>query len=778
MSPPRLAIAVLLLAAALPAADQPVLGDSGLPVAAAEAVLPDGALLHVRLGALGRTLERLDGLVMAFVPEKAVPPNMAPLLAQPHPLLAFIGQQMVGAPIDAGVIAQLSGLAAERPLCLTAYLGARGGIDWVLSAPIADRAAFSGLLVNLLRPRRFAAAQFGERRGWAVEGGNPDLPERLAILTSADMAYCCTSPALATRLAKAKGRHLADDPIAALLQPDADLEVLVDAMAVRPVVAQVLGGLAKQGAIVIADVRREALRGIPAEQMASLTLQLRLYTGMGSIAEALDYAQCLALAGVETAVPALSASLLGIDGLALSLHLRPGAVSGSVTLLADGADGLAGQALPLDEVRRAVAALPGERLLLVAEARNRPAEPGHLAADWLDLAVRKLAALGRTSPFLAGAAAYARECEPVPEPLDSLPWMLTASTQMPTPPPRNVGLEAWLAAAQRTITVVPDLQVFPAQAPGAVARLFGERAAAENRNAARLTRLLDGSIGDTRWGDNVARARSEARAGKAERLVYEDAWISRSGLLGYSQHELVNRIIAYTTTRDGLSWLQRVQGDGVCWLDGPAPAAATVPAALATLLAQVPAGSDAFATVRVLPVVARVVDGVDSLEQAVRHDLDAYLQRCEATINAHIGDEKAMMAALVADPLPPVVHTLNFDQQARTLYLVLAGGLRYPRPAVAPVLRRLLDGFLAKPDAEAGLVAWRRAGPRSVTIGFEQRTGAAALLVRSTGNALWQQFFANGDPVRRLQQVLGHHDDGAPIPPDEVLLFNPLWGQP
>lgn len=760
----------VLISGTIVAGEPPRLADSGLAAGRGEEVLPLGAALHVRLADPLRTLEALDALAQQFIPEEFLPAELRQAIVQPRGLLQHVGRQTIGAPLDAAALAALAGVDARRPVSLTLY-PAPGTLGWVLCLPVADHRTLGGLLVNLTRARSFTAAAINGRPAWVVEGSNPDLPLRLVVLCSADAAYLCSDERIATLLGG--GAHLSADPVVAAAAVEADLTLAICAMPARPLIQMIAQQFARLPPRLLDGPRDQLLRNLGKEGASSLNLQLRLHTGLTSIQECFDYLECLAGAAAETFVPALAKRLMGVDGASLSLALRPEGVRASLLVQAAGIESLAAKPLPLPELTAALATLPGDRLWFAATGGRAPAQPGSLRADWLELATRKLAAKNLASAFLPAVAAYWRAEERAPLLEDKVGWLLRTSTRPQTVVPAGPGFAAWLAAIQATVPT-PDLEVMPRLNGDIVAFTFAERAGVENRNAARWTRVLADTLGDARWVDPVSRFRREPREGKAERLVYEDAWVTRNGMLGYSQHELVNRIIAYSAQRGPLQLLQRVDGDRTCWLDDPPAAPLPLPPALLELIAQVPDGADVVAVARALPALAALLGGADALEQAARHDLDAYLAACIAAINGNVGNQQAVIAALQRIAMPLPVVSLNIDA-TRNLYLVLPGDLRYPRPLVVPVLRQLLAGFLERAESGGGMVAWTRPQPGRMQAVVHQDLRALAWLVKLTGNAVHRTFFAGGDPLGALRKTLGQAGDGEPNDSDQVIFYNTVW---
>ncbi len=768
-----------VLGSSLGAAEPPTLNDSGLPPGPAEQVLPAGAILHVRLGNLERTLASLDSLITSFVPEKALPPPLQKLFAEPQPVLAFIGQNSVGAPINKELIAQMTGVDISGAVSLTVYLGA-GQMDWALAVPTADPQALTGLLMNMLRPRRFDVVDVG--KGWIIEGSNPELPRTLRVVTSATTTYVC-SPGLAARLGDAGTPRLNSDAIFSTIDAQQDVVIAVSTQAVKPMIGLIAKQVMRQYPQIAASVRSTMVRNMPPEMLRGMNLQLRLYSRFTNVDEALNFAEAMVTAAVETGIPALSSVFGSIDGGLISVSVRPTGFHIEAAAQADGLGDNQAAPLPVETLRAAIALVPeGSRWFSAAGATltEQAAVVTNVPwlVTWLDRTQALLLTKGITSPVLAAMATYYREYEDVPAFTALAPWVVTTTGAPHAAVPQGVPLSELIAFFANIPLQQPAVQIFPSLGTDALAGQFATRAAVENRNATRLAAMLAGTWGDHRFASETVRFRREPRPGKAERLVYENVWISRSGLFGYSQHELINRTIAYVKEQGPFQLLQQMNGDGPCWLDQPLPTATELPPVLNTLLEKVPAGADHIAVVRVLPVLGDILNVITAVEGSARLDLDTYIAASVDAINAHVGDQDAIIKALLAIPIPLIVQSLNIDPTTHTLYLALPGNLRYPRPAVMPVMTALFADHLAHNANQGGVVCWRVAGPRRLTVGSDQDLRGLADLVRSVGNNAWEQFFSAGRPQQALMETLGSPQDLQPVPPEEQILVNTLWPNP
>jgi len=368
-------------------------------------------------------LDHADSLVMSFVPEQAVPKPLQAYLAQPKPLLAWLGDATVGGPLTPASLAERFGLAADRPLSMTVYADDPAK-SWALALPIANAQALGDLLMNVLRPRNCEICALGAKSGWHIIGTNQGLPQDCFALRSTDTLYLFGSETLATSTVAA-AKHLAEDPMVAGLHA-ADLCLVVSTLPVKPLV----GMLAKQFSAIppkaLKQWRGQLLRLIPPDAVAGLDFQLRWRLGITDVNQLLDYAECLVTASAETLVPALGKTLLGIDGLAIGIDLRPDQLRLRLTMAAAGIEELSSQPLPLAEVRAAAAALPGDRLMLSASGRARPGKPSETVAAWGTNVAQKLKAKDLPGGLIVAMATFWRDAKPALELDSEVPWLLSA----------------------------------------------------------------------------------------------------------------------------------------------------------------------------------------------------------------------------------------------------------------------------------------------------------------------------------------------------------------
>ena len=95
------------------------LENPGLPPGSAQEVLPGNAILHLQLNDILGVVEGIEEIIVAAVPEKALPPDLQDLMASEHPVLTLMGMQTIQEPITLESVAQQTGLNALGRITLT-----------------------------------------------------------------------------------------------------------------------------------------------------------------------------------------------------------------------------------------------------------------------------------------------------------------------------------------------------------------------------------------------------------------------------------------------------------------------------------------------------------------------------------------------------------------------------------------------------------------------------------------------------------------------------------
>jgi hypothetical protein len=769
-------LSVLCYGAGWAADEDPVLKSSGLPAGNPEAVLPGGAVLHLRANNLAGLVNTLNDLIMSFVPEKALPPELQPILQNPKPVLAFIGLNTGGEPLTVEALSAAFGIPLDKPITLSFYpMNPEEG--FVLSVPMSDPKALTALLMNALRPRKFAPIQTGGKQGFQIIGSNPDLPRNFYVACSENRAYLCGSPMLAQMLFDAQPARLNKSEVVAkaLAQHTAsDVMLVLNTEVVKPLLEHIRKAYSQIPPQLIARARQRALRNLSPNDLQKLNVQLRLRTGINDVEQGLDYVEAIASASYEVLAQGLLDGLGGIDGAALSFKVGSPLQKLSLSYYSKNIKVAAStQPVPVDEVLQALAKIPGDRNSLSISGRQPKAEPCPYLIKWADALKAKFAAKNLPLGTVTAFADYARQLKAEQSLESQAPWTLRAAY---APPVReNI-------AASKVLDYVKAKFLNPAQSytltvlPGQDEMLIEKHFAAlsqtsmDNQKAAQT--LTARAEQEPSFLNYTSRFQASATQGKARKLVCENVYATSSGFFGYSQHEWINRQIIYSVKQGDYLFMHNSRGSEDTFLNGidKLPVEPLAPA-VGKLLALAPKDSSAIRTVRALNMLARALENLTKFENVARAELDGYLAKTAGILKGNQPAD-AKLAALRAIEAPVLVRALNMSKDGQP-YLTLLGNLRYPRPQAMPVLAGLLKDFIAKSDAVGGAVAYERTQDGLYEAGAVVSTEALALLVKTTVNAFFETYVLVPNGQAKLRDAVVVPGDGQR--PDGVVLYNPLW---
>lgn len=761
---------------------QTVLKSTGVPSKKPEDILPAGALVHVRLNNAADLVNTLDSLIMTFVPDKAVPPHFKQFLDQPKPVLAVIGAQTIGQPLTPASISAMLGIALDRPVTLSVYVP-EPARRFVLSVPMSDPKALTAMLMNILRPRAFVSTAVGKhpvggvRMGYHIAPTNRDMPRDLYVVCSDTTAYICGSPKMAEALyATTENTCLRTDPAVARTVQNytkGDLTVLTSIGFIKPFLPR----LAEQFSVIpprmIQRFRRQMIRAYQSDLTFQRVVWRLFHTT--KIEPILDYVECVATASYEVLFSEIHAQAKALEGFALCLDIDAQFQRMTMAFYSQKIDPkTCRQPLPMAALGEALASLPGDRSMVRALGKLPAGEPSPLKERWLSLMTERMDSKGLSMNVFNKIAQYLRKGKPAARLEAKVDWVLRSRAALPKPaaapePDPNTILEyveALMQAASRAPGSV-RLTTMPARPPGFLEDHYRNVATTKNEKDKDCRDFLQQMSLRPPFYDRESRFRVESAADGGKRLVVEDAYMTRTGFFGYTQHELINRQALRYRTVDGFTFLYpETPGTQPPALGGGA--ATPLSPAIAKLLNRAPAGVNSLDMARHLQRLRDVVEFLGKVEDLAHKELAAYLANAERLVAAGNLEE------LTRDDPPILMLSLNKDAQTGKLYCVLPGGICYPRPKLVPTVRSLLEGYLEKADEVGGAVAFTRAVPGAYEIHAVQSTEALALLVKTTGNRVYEQFLSSQEGMQKARQLLVTPRDGR-TDPEEALVWNTFW---
>lgn len=760
----------------------PVLLTTGLPAAETpEDILPNGAVVYVRANNLQMLLQNLDSLVAAFVPEKALPPDIQPFFAKPQPIVTLLGLKMFGQLVELNNFSDLLGLALDRPASLAMYpLPPQKG--FVLSLPVANATVLTQKVQAVLNPQTVEKGAIGDVSYYRVVPADSSLAPEIYILASENAVFFCGSVDVAQMLVNSGNVGLlkTDPVIAKGVQKYANRSLtLVLSPAAAKAQLPLLQGLLAEGMPMAFQQIRQFVQAVPPADRVLLDARLRLEFGIEGIDQLVDYAEAYS-AGIYRVLSAKGLALLtNLDGLALGVNVAEKFQNAAVTLFSQDvqAENFT-RPLALDKITAALNVLPGEKSMLYAVGRAPEARASQLFLEVLNAIEAELQ--NKKLPLTAFAAVkeYYQAAQPYSSLEAKVDWTLKTFAPMSAPTDFSQFQTTWellrYAVAQLSAGpfVVP-LTIMPTVEAGLIAKHFAGAAENITQNG-QLEQKMRAKLPLGQPFLTVSgRFQQEGQSADVEKLIFEKAYTTRRGFFGYQQHELVNRQILFHQQKAGYELLYSADADAAQMQALMAAPAQPAPGAIGKLLAQAPAGANTVHLFRLAQLIGQLLDGLNGTEEVVRRDLDAFLQNAQKLVETAGAEsfDKSLLAAKL--DLPLLLFSLHRGADGQ-VYGMLPGGLHYPRPAVMPQVKALFRDFLAAAPELGGSAAFTTVQPGEVEISAVQSTEALALLVKTAGNNFYAKYLLAPEGMQQLQATLQHPADFQDA--DKDLIFtNPFW---
>ncbi len=753
-----------------------VLQPTGLPSAETpEAVLPAGALFHLRINGARRLLGDASELVQAFIPEKTLPPPLRQALTEPNSLLGLIGALTVGTPLSVDQLVAISGVDPDRPISLSLYPG-RPEQAFALTIPVVDLAAFSALMTHLMPQHQVERIKLDGKSIYRIQVPNAHL-----FVTCADkMVSVCGSALLARQMLIAPPEARLDRSpfIMDTLQQYAqtNLVFVVDASPLKPMLPA-LRRFARIPDAAISKTRSDLFGELDDASRRQIDHQLRLRMGIRDIEQLADHVECLVTASYEVLFETLLGQATNFNGLAFSIDLtrdfqsiRFSAYSKSIVTDEEA------RPLPLAELNKIVSKLPGTHNAFVFSRQRQPAQKPMILGNLLDRIGSKMRQKELPLAFYKAMQRAYDACRPEQSLESKVPWMLSAKVRSPAcqPPDQYSSMQAFLTALGEVDTAHPSLvkvQAIPHQPKGFLESHFEEQVGARNANDRSYRQWL----GDLGAGQPFYLKDSRSSVQQLDRGVtkftQETSYTTHWGLFGYNEHELINRRFTLAHNLDEYTLLYPGGRDPSVLVDFPPQ---PMPVAIVRLLAKanVPRGTHNLEVLRFLHLANDAVDMLVSLETLIHRDLGSYLAKAEA-IRDEEGTQEEVLRKLVALEMPLEVFQLKIDSDDR-LYLTTPVGLTYPRPKIIPEALVLLKDYRAAAESLGGSVVYQRAVDGQYDLVWVQSTEALATLVRTVGNNIVERYLSDAEGYAKLQRLaLTPHDHEQGSHP--AILTNTLW---
>ena len=739
-----------------------------------EKMLPRGAALYVRANNTARMIANLDRLFKQFIPEKALPDDLKPLLSSPQPVLGLLGKQSMGHPLTIEQLSGLAGVDLNREASLAMYANFMGR-DFIVAIPVSNFTALTSLMHGILKPKVFKKETFDGGDYFRLRSSLPEFHgEDMYVFCSEKTAYFCSSPDAAEILTDGAsegdiGQDLGVARSIAKFQ-DRDLVVTVTRDLIEKQILPFLTDMLNPDMVLsgLNDMLGEAIASMPPAERAYKELMLDLYYDIKGFDQLAAYADAASSVIYRHLFEYVKKSLSKADGLALALNFDEKLQRLAFTVFARDLDpaGFA-KPIPLAEVKEVLKVLPGEKTYLSVLGRAPENQQPGLGGRILDDLNAEFTKRGLPVAILAKLkAAYSQKDAPNLESM--LDWTLTGLIEKPGQPkpvaPQTI--REWLKALFQSsaFSNYATVAVLPNARENLLEDHYGAEAKAMTTPAATdPTRPI---ILETE-----GRFSKQNLDNGLNKLVFEKIFKLNQGMFGYQQHELISRKILYSKKLDKVTLaFDGLDQSQVQMLLGAAPSPA--PNAILRLLDQLPPEVNSIHLARSLHGISSVLAFFSNFEDVAHQDLTDYLAKAKQIVDSQPPEAWPVKLAALEMPIP--VASLHVDK-ARNPYCLLPGGLVFPRAKIMPEVLTLFKDYLTVASDLGGGAVYTWVKDNEINVSMVQGTESLAFMIRTVLNNFFDRYINDPAGQGKLMTLAGKSAKGPDELKSEEVLANPLW---
>ncbi len=756
--------------------------DRGLPAGPVRDVLPaSGAVLHLQIHDLLSVVEGVEEILVAGVPEKAVPPDVQGLLQTEHPVLTLLGYQTVGQPLTAELLQQMTGIDTRRTISLTLYMGDPRR-TFILTIPAQSREPLVPMLNQLLEPSEVQEVTIGDTQAIRVVSENlPFIPE-FYLVSSSDTLFICGDRSLVSALRNTpESQRLGKDPFMSRALPTAEekqLRVVLNPATIKPFAMQLqnLGMMAKT---MIPIGRNKIMQEIPREAREQIEMQLRMNLGVRDLDQFADYVECILGATLDMVLEGVVARAMAFEGFEMTTSLHGGVVEFGTTIHSSRfqAEGST-KAIPMDQVKQALAWLGSDyQSFTITGKKTEPKQAAPIISAWAKRVQQQCQMRGLPWPGLERYIKLLEDFKPMPVVESRTPWVL--STRAPLYPAPSVAdaesLQAYLVSLE--LPIYRPVKITPNQGRGFLESCFRQEVEALNTNRQLELEFANTIQPQKPFFLRENRFGATSLDGGLMRYTRESSWATRGGIFGYDQHELVNRKVVYArSVGDYLVYHHGVTPSR--WLSGlQARQSGKLAPGVASLLDRVPEGANFICVQRWLQDLPQCIDWVGQVESRLHADATKYLTEAQAAVDNSSSLDEAIYK-IQGMKMPLIFGSVNIDPTTKKVYAILPTGdaaFVLPRPKVVPLVQTLLTEYEAKADSLGGSLVYTKVGGGACQFTMMQDTAALTTLTKTVGNALFENYLGSPEAQTRLKQRLSAPRDWDRSVFNEVVVRNPQW---
>ncbi|MDY0093731.1 MAG: type II secretion system protein GspG [Candidatus Vecturithrix sp.] len=755
---------------------------SGLPeITMSEELLPGGAIAYLRANNIQTLLGNLDSLITSFVPEKILPPELQSIFANPQPLITLLTSQAFGEPMEVSQLSAMFGIALDRPVSVALYpMSPEKGL--VFSLPISNPEVLTNMLQNILTPETIEQGSIGNVTYYRVTTWNLEPLREVYLMATNTTVFLCASLETAQMLVNSANMGtMATEPVfnkSVAKYANQDLTLVVSPGMLKaqlPLLKQQL-----ETAIVPAFATlREKIAEIPPTERLMIDARLRLQFGIDGLDQLVDFTEAYAT-GISTVLLDKGFQfLMNLNGLALALNIEETLQTLALTLYSlDAQPQQLPMILPLSEIQQAINKLPGDKTTLMAvgqtpEAQSSPLFTAILNAIEQELQNKSLPMEG----FLAYKSYYLAK-QPCTSLESRVPWTLKTIVATAEKMDFSQFATFWelLKATMDRLAAGPlflPVALMPNMTDDVIAQYFTEKAEIINQNAQRYQEMRQQLPFQQPFFTASGRFFQDDAGENLKILVFENIYTTQRGYFGYQQHELINRKILFRKMLPEYEVLYDANAD-MAYLETLFNAEETpAPAAVATLLEQVPADASALSLFRTLYFVEDLLRMMTEVETLLHLEFDNFLAEVQKIVDASGEDDLDTKLIEARLDVPLFLAAIHLDESGK-VYGLLPGGLHYPRPQAMPVIASWFADFLTKASEIGGSVSFMTSQPEELELSVLQNTEALALLVKTVVNNFYSMYMTSPEGMELLATQLAHPEDLQNLSEEEIFV-NPIW---
>ena len=746
-----------------------------------EDALPSNAIVHAKIKNPLDLFFQAETFTKDTLPDAFIPSPFRVLMEQEHPLLSVLGMFNNGEALDTEELENQTGLDLRGDITLSIYPGDPSKF-FILSLGLSDARTFMSLASQAEGPLQAETVSIGGYDMLKAEVKMGPL-KRCFGLTSNGRLYISGEPSLLLLLRDKEGySRLSEDPhMSDVIQKAKDLDIFISVHPglAKPLLGQI--GLFKYLPISLLSQQKEALlKQISADERKAIDAQIKMQLPFSGMEELLNYAECVVTAAYQTTFESIASATESFEGFTLGIRgksLTPGL---TFMLHAGPHDPhKMARPIPLKELESALERFPAQANQWSAQGQT----PNKIPSIWITQTLEKLRHLLEARDLRTTWLDQLQKThndQVILQPMESQSdWTLKVAAKVKDMPhPRNYDslrtfFTDWTKEqyqpAYRQVFIAPD------SGPDLFAQhLIQQKFVLENSRKQAFERLEP--YQRQGWIDQIYRVNTQKKEGDVSELTWENAWLTKSGLFGFNQHELIHRKVylarkidnhlVYHQDSGSQEWLENFE-----WQSG-----SRMPGSARALLNIVPEGSHSISFIKLNDTLPTAIHALSSMEALAHRDMHAYLQKAQSAIeNIDQTDETAIKNTLASIPFSPLLAAVNQDPASGKVYGLLPGNIAFPRPRVAPLLEDIIEDYEAIAKDVGGIMTYVKQHDNTSEFGILHHTGGVSSFIKKIGNTLAENYVKNPEGIQTLMSRAMTPLDMNPDKRKQTLLKNPQW---